>query len=779
MKLHVLALAFVVLVFPLLGVADEPLQRVRVTHPDPAGLAQALEQDGFDVLWGSVTIGSVDVVTQAADRERLAVMGLEAEWVDTGRPFSEVQAERIKAALDAGDAVPTGYPTYTDVYNEMTAAAATYPGICKFVDLTTEYGQPTTYEGRHLYAVKISDNVQTEEDEPTMLVVSMHHAREIVSTVLALNVIEKFTTQYGSDPQITAIVDNNEIWVAPVWNPDGYVYVFDYDYNWRKNRRVYSGGTGVDLNRNYDFGWYTACSGDTNPSSLTYKGPSPASEVETQTMMAWSQDQRFDRIIDYHSYGREVVRGYGCMSHPLDAFLQSEATTLSQQSGYGGSQRDPSADGENIQWQMGTLGAHAFLIETATSFQPTYASALAEATLNFPGVLWMAERSTPLWGYVTDAQSGLPVVANVSFLDFTYTNGETNPSGGQWGRYNAFLPAGTYDVVFDADGYDRAIVPNVAVTSTGSTQADVTLSLPPALSNPNGGEQLPANVPTTISWSGNTGLQHQVQYTANYGDLSTVNDGFENEIINPSFYTTGGAQPWYIAFGQGHSGIAAARAGAITHSQTTWLTRTVSGGQLSFWYKVSSESGWDFFNFYVDGNQMVHASGNGSWTYYSDTLSAGTHELKWEYTKDTNTSSYSDTAWIDDLQVVVDGTTWTDVVALTNPGELSAPWTPSEVSDACAVRVRAYYPAGYYGLWDESDAAFSVVASAGDADGDGDVDVDDFVFFDDCLAGPGEDPSPTAPTTMQQCLDWFDLDGDLDVDAADYVVFAASFTGAQ
>src|SRR5262249_39437001 len=144
-----------------------------------------------------------------------------------------------------------------------------------------------------------------------MLIVACHHAREINTPVVALDAIDRLLNGYGVDPEVTTLVNRYEIWVAPVWNPDGYNYVFTTDNLWRKNRRNNGGGAfGVDQNRNYPFGWTAACSGSTSPSSDTYKGPSASSEPETQTMTALSNDRNFDKVIDFHSYGRDLLYAY-------------------------------------------------------------------------------------------------------------------------------------------------------------------------------------------------------------------------------------------------------------------------------------------------------------------------------------------------------------------------------------------------------------------------------------------------------------------------------------
>ncbi len=715
--------------------AQSPLSRVSIRTSDPQALATRLERGGFDVLWGSITDDSLELIVTEADMEALIQRGLTPRLLERSRPFYEI--------LDELDDVPPGYSDLADIVVRMQDAAAAYPDICQFVDVTTMMGTDPTWEGRHLYAVKISDNVTMDEDEPTSLVVSCHHAREIVTPELALYAIEQLTTQYGIDPQITAVVDDSEIWIAPMWNPDGYNYVFTTNNMWRKNRRQFGSYYGVDLNRNYPQGWYNGCSGSTSPSSITYKGPEPASEVETQTMMALSLDRRFARVLDLHNYGRESLYGYACWSHPFDAYLQQEAIDLSTASGYGGDHRRPSADGEHQQWQFAEVGSYAFLLETALAFQPSYAEALSEAALVWPGILWFLEHHIPLWGYVTDATTGNPVPATITYDGVVFPNGEVNTAGGPLGRYHAFLPAGTYDVVFEADGYERTVVSGVTITSSVSTRLDVTMANPPEVTSPNGGEVLSVGVPTDITWQGDPAASYHVQATYNYGDINFITDDFETGAFD-SAYSTGGDLPWFVTSGTSHGGTYSAQGGNISHSQSTWLKRTVASGEVSFWYRVSSESGWDFFDFYVNGVNELHVSGEVPWTLYSATFHNSNNELKWEYAKDSNTSHGQDTAWIDDLQIMDDLTLWTDVIAMTDPGAMSTPWTPTQTSESVKIRVRAFYDGSYYGIWDESDDVFTVSedgACPADLTGDDQVNIDD-IFAVLGLWGNCPDPCP-------------------------------------
>jgi hypothetical protein len=356
----------------------------------------------------------------------------------------------------AAPAQPPGFPSVTGMVSEMDAAAKAFPKICQLVNLTAKYSTPKTHQGRSIYAVKISDNVGQEEDEPAFLMVAAHHGNEYGTPIVPLDAISRLTKGYGKDPAITALVDRYEIWIAPLWNVDGY-------HTSRHNRRP--GGT-VDLNRNYPFLWSSAC-------NTGVKGPSAGSEPETKTMIAWSEDQQFTKVLDYHSSGRETLHGYRCNQHQLRAYLQREAIALSTASSYGGRNRGPSSNGEHYQWQLGNFSNYAFLTEISNTQRPTRASADAEATRLWPGTVWMLQRPIPVWGHVIDAVSRKPLMANISYVENPFTQGERNRSEPLFGRYHAFLPNGRHTLRFAHPGYVTQDVP-VTVTS-GGVQVEIAL----------------------------------------------------------------------------------------------------------------------------------------------------------------------------------------------------------------------------------------------------------------------------------------------------------------
>jgi hypothetical protein len=444
---------------------------IKIYNDNAKNVATSLKSNGFDILLNTITETSFELIVTPGELYKIKSKGFKPEIISYGRPFLEIQNERQQNIIGQ---LPPGYLDYSEILDEMNNFESSYPSICKVYDITEMYSMPPTYEERHIYAIKISDNVEEDEDEPTFLMVSCHHAREVITPVIALYSIDQFTSNYGSDPDITALVDEYEIWISPVWNPDGYEYVYNVDNMWRKNRQPYSPGVGVDLNRNYPFGWDSECSGSEDPNSETYKGPSPASEVETQTMMKFSNDQHFTKVLDYHSHGSEVLYGYCCLSHPFSSFFQSEATDISIEAGYGGAIRSPSAEGENYEWHIAFNGSYANLMETHTTFQPEYSSALAEAEKVWPATIWMLERPISVYGHIKDSFTGEPLAAEIKIDGIIFQNDEEFFSEPKFGRYHLFLPPGTYELEISSENYHKKIE-QVTITDTSSENLEILL----------------------------------------------------------------------------------------------------------------------------------------------------------------------------------------------------------------------------------------------------------------------------------------------------------------
>lgn len=202
------------------------------------------------------------------------------------------------------------YHTYAEIQTDLADLQASHPDIAKVFDL----GE--SVEKRKIWAIKISDSVATEEDEPEILFIGCHHAREWISVEVPFLLAKYLLDNYATDATVKNFVDNGEIWIVPMLNPDGHQYTVTNDRLWRKNRRDNGDGSfGVDLNRNYSYQWGgPGSSGDSF--SETYRGPDPFSEPETQVIRDFMQQHEFKAMISYHSYSQLVLYPWGYTYDP-------------------------------------------------------------------------------------------------------------------------------------------------------------------------------------------------------------------------------------------------------------------------------------------------------------------------------------------------------------------------------------------------------------------------------------------------------------------------------
>ncbi len=471
--LNLLAAAvFVALLFSPASALDRDAFRVAVHAKDTVALLPTLERNGRDVAGRNGPGGFVEVIVSSTELDALRKAGYDLRVI-----------ERYKDKTTAG--VPAGYHDYDDIKTILFDTQANHPGIAKVIDVGQTFGNGNTFEGRSLYALKISDNADVYEDETNVFIVSNHHAREITTPEFALWIIEKLTTLYGIDPDITRWVDQNQIYVAPTWNPDGLEHCFNVYAWWRKNRTPVGGGNfGVDQNRNYDFNWDGPYGGSTNPSSDTYRGPYVASEQETQATAGFALNRRFAKVLDFHSHGSEVLYTYYQSSSfpaPIENYFEAKAIEFAYALNYGGSYRKPSAEGEHYQWELCDVGAFSFLVETGNEFQPSFSTAQAEFDNHiWPGVQWFLDHETPLRGHVVEAISGDPIPADIAIKGINYTQGEIRKAEGQFGRFHYFLPPGTYEVTFSSLGYGARTF-DVVIDKRQSTLLEVQLGPGPTL----------------------------------------------------------------------------------------------------------------------------------------------------------------------------------------------------------------------------------------------------------------------------------------------------------
>ncbi|MEO0091115.1 MAG: M14 family zinc carboxypeptidase [candidate division WOR-3 bacterium] len=212
----------------------------------------------------------------------------------------------------------------------------TAPQICALESLGL------SYENRQIYGVKISDNVNiSEPQEPGVFFCGLHHAREWATVEMCLFIIDSIIRAYRTVPEIQNLVNNHEIWVFPVINPDGYYYDYPLRRSWRKNRQPFGGSIGTDLNRNY----IGACNGDRfglwgaltsgaqsshSPSSETFMGQYGASSPEISAVVNFFRTHNINASLSFHSYSELVLWpwGYQNIPTPDNALYQRVGTTM-------------------------------------------------------------------------------------------------------------------------------------------------------------------------------------------------------------------------------------------------------------------------------------------------------------------------------------------------------------------------------------------------------------------------------------------------------------------
>jgi hypothetical protein len=138
-----------------------------------------------------------------------------------------------------------------------------------------------------------------------------------------------------------------------------------------------------------------------------------------------------------------------------------------------------------------------------------------------------------------------------------------------------------------------------------------------------------------------------------YGCGAGFNENFETGNFSSYNWQHSGNASWTIVSSAPYEGIYAAKSGTITHNGTSSLEVQVNveGTSISFYRKVSSESGFDYLRFYIDGAEQNKWSGTVNWSQVSFPVTPGLHTFKWSYTKDLSVSSGSDCAWLDQIKI--------------------------------------------------------------------------------------------------------------------------------
>ncbi len=240
-------------------------------------------------------------------------------------------------------------------------------------------------EGRDIWAFKVSDNPNNNEDEPALLFTGLTHSREPLSMMNLFYFVQQLVEQYGIDSELTYLTNNREMWFIPVINPDGYVYNESIEPNGggmhRKNRLDTNCGNGtgrgVDLNRNYGYGWGANDTGSSpNPCSATYRGESSFSEPETQAVRDFIMNHNFKNVLHYHSFSNVYIHAYGDASLPDEPDLTTLREIGNEMARYNGYPSGTgyevigyTVNGDAVDWTYGEQNIVAYTPEIGTQSQ--------------------------------------------------------------------------------------------------------------------------------------------------------------------------------------------------------------------------------------------------------------------------------------------------------------------------------------------------------------------------------------------------------------------------
>ena len=218
-----------------------------------------------------------------------------------------------------------GFFTHQEILDHMDNMYSLYPNL---INQKQAIGDFLTHQNNTIQHTIITGSA-SNTNKPQVLFNSLHHAREPVSASQIIYFMYYLLENYGTDSDVTYLLDNTEIHFVPCLNPDGHLLnesLYSYDpitqeHNFgffRKNGRdnngdgVFDTQDGVDLNRNYGYNWGLDDSGSSpDPASAIYRGPTAFSEPETQAMKFLCEENDFVMAFNYHTYGNLLLYPWG------------------------------------------------------------------------------------------------------------------------------------------------------------------------------------------------------------------------------------------------------------------------------------------------------------------------------------------------------------------------------------------------------------------------------------------------------------------------------------
>jgi hypothetical protein len=265
----------------------------------------------------------------------------------------------------------SGYHNYAEMVQDVQDFAAAHPSLVHIFSLGT------SYEGRDLIGVRLSDDATDNLSEPGVFYVGQHHAREHLTVEVVLSIMHMFLEK----PQVSNLIHTRQIYIVPSLNPDGSewdIHTGQYLW-WRKNTQP---PNGTDQNRNYDYRW--GCCGGSSGDQYdeTYRGPNAFSTPEDTAMQTFMlAHPNITTGISFHSNAELILYPYGYTFQDIPSDMtvndhhtfQAMGQKMQQTVGYPAVQSSDLyiTDGDWNDWMYGQLGKFPFTLELGgSSFYP-------------------------------------------------------------------------------------------------------------------------------------------------------------------------------------------------------------------------------------------------------------------------------------------------------------------------------------------------------------------------------------------------------------------------
>jgi carboxypeptidase T len=406
------------------------------------------------------------------------------------------------------------YRTYSDTYTEILDIANNNPDIVDLISLggsqgklyfEDDYGNYGNFQ-HEVWCLKVSDNPESNEDEPNVYFAATIHAREPISLEVDMYILNYIVDNYGTDPDVTFWVDNTQIWFIPLMNPDGHKLVREYNSLYhRKNIRDNDGdgqadgnnNDGVDLNRNFGYVWGTNGTSSDSGSSI-YNGPYAWSEPEVVYARDLLRTHKFWGGITYHSSGQWVLYPLGHLpgvcsyDHEIMHELAEDMANTIPKYSLSGSHPQLgyytpaqavdfgyTCQGTMGDWGYSELRLFSYTVELCWTNITTaeWIAQISEDNLEAALIFLDRVHHSTVTGNITD-ETRSPVVAEIYVQEIDFEAGMTSVepvrSDSTFGRYYRVLLPGTYTFTFSLEGYDDIVVEDVVVNDSIQTELNIT-----------------------------------------------------------------------------------------------------------------------------------------------------------------------------------------------------------------------------------------------------------------------------------------------------------------